>query len=413
MARLHFGIAGLLGATALVSACIITTSNGGEGGGGIGGSGNTGNTGGTGGSTSGTAGSGGEGGGITDPPCDNAPELDGDGDGWTGEQGDCNDCTSMINPGAFDYDGNEIDEDCNGTPDDTVAVCDGALAMDSNDALDAVRAMELCTMQTGDSWGVVSAAYHHVDGTTGTATDFDLGHGILDDFGDVVLPEAGQQLFAISSGTARDVNDAGYQDPSGFDKGYTTGAAPGFPKESPACPGVTTGEAHDSIHLKVRIRTPTNAKSFRYNVNMYTWEYPNYICSTFNDFVTAIMIPAPSAQADTTCDGLPCGNISFDTQGNPLSVNAGFLEICAPGEYGGKTFDCSLGEEALAGTGFEGHAATGWLQTKAPVEDPGGEIVLEFGAWDSGDGSLDTTGLFDNFEWDLEETVVVTDPRLP
>ena len=38
--------------------------------------------------------------------------------------------------------------------------------------------------------------------------------------------------------------------------------------------------------------------------------------------------------------------------------------------------------------------------------------MLEFGAWDSGDGVLDTTGLFDAFEWDLEETVVVTDPEL-
>jgi hypothetical protein len=409
MAKLHLGIAGLIGASALLGACIFTTGNGdGEGGaGGVGGSTSTSGTGGS--TTSGTAGGGGEG-GITVPPCDNAPDIDGDADGWTGEDGDCNDCTAMINPGAYDYNGNAIDEDCNGTPDDTVAQCDGSLAMDSTDPLDAVRAMELCTMQAGDSWGVVSAEYNYVDGTTATADDFDLGHGILDDFGDVVLPEGGQQLFAISSGTARDATDSGWQDPSGFDKAYSTGAAPGFPKESPACPGITTGEANDSIHLRVRIKTPTNAKSFRYSVNMYTWEYPNFICSTFNDFVTAIMIPAPSAQADTTCDSLPCGNISFDAQGNPLSVNAGFLEVCEPGEYGGKTFDCNQGTEALGGTGFEGHAATGWLQTKAPVEDPGNEIVLEFGAWDSGDGILDTTGLFDAFEWDLEETVVVTDP---
>ncbi|MBW2453498.1 MAG: hypothetical protein JRI68_03260 [Deltaproteobacteria bacterium] len=413
MARLHYGIAGLFGATALLGACIFTTGNGGDGG--MGGTGNTGNTGGTGGSSStssGTAGDGGGGGGITDPPCDNAPEVDGDGDGWTGADGDCNDCTEMINPGAYDYDGNAIDEDCNGTDDDTVTECDGSLAMDSNDPLDAVRAMDLCTMQAGDSWGVVSAEYAYVDGTTATATDFDLGHGILSDFGDVVVPKAGQQLFAISSGTARDATDSGWVDPSGFDKSYTTGAAPGFPKESPACPNVTTGEAHDSIHLRIRLKTPTNAKSFRYSVNMYTWEYPDFICSNFNDFVTAIMIPAPANNADTTCDSLPCGNISFDSQGNPLSVNAGFLQVCEAGEHGGKTFDCFLGTEALGGTGFEGHASTGWLQTKAPVEDPGGEIVLEFGAWDSGDGILDTTGLFDAFEWDLEETVVVTDPEL-
>jgi hypothetical protein len=407
-------ILGVVSIAALLGACIIS-GGGGEDDDGLGGS-NPGGSGGTGGVTS-TGGNGGNGGtgGITNPPCDNAPELDGDGDGWTGTDGDCNDCQALINPGAYDYVGNDIDGDCNGNVDDTVMVCDTDVAIDSNDPLDGARAIDLCTMAVGDSWGVVSAEYNHVDGTPANAADlanFNLGHGLLSGFGNVIQPKGGTKLLALSSGAARNPTDADYQDVSGFSKGYATGAAPGFPKESPACPGVTTGDANDSIHLRVRIRTPTNAKSFSFNINMYTYEYPGYICSTFNDFVTAIMAPAPSQHADADCGGTPCGNISFDAMGNPLSVNAGFLTVCEPGEHGGKTFDCPDGTDALMGTGFESAAATGWLQTKAPVENPGEEIVLEFGAWDSGDGSLDTTGLIDNLEWDLEETIVITDPEL-
>ena len=212
------------------------------------------------------------------------------------------------------------------------------------------------------------------------------------------------------------MNDPGYVDPGGHDKLYTSGAAPGFPKESPSCPGVITGEAHDSIQLRVRMKTPTNAKSLSFNVNMFTYEFPFWICSEFNDFVTAIMAPAPAGLADGMCNGTPCGNISFDSQGNPLSVNAGFLEVCDPQTAGGKMFACMLGSGDLVGTGFgadagfENHAATGWLQTSAPIGTAGEEITIEFGAWDSGDGVLDTTGLFDNFRFELEETPTETEP---
>ena len=413
MAKLVVKLFSIASAAALMSACIIKSSgedDDGDQGTTTTSSGNTTTTGGAGGAGGGEGGSGGEG-GITDPPCANDPGEDGDADGWTGAQGDCNDCQKWINPGAFDYVGNNIDEDCNDAVDDTVMQCDQSLALDSNDPLDGARAMDLCTFQSGESWGVIAASYNHIDGSEPDDADFDLGHGILTQFGDVVMPQGGGNLLAISSGAARNPGDPGYADPAGFDKGYTSQAAPGFPKESPACPGVVTGTPHDSIHLRMRIKTPTNARSFSFNVNMYTYEYPGYICREFNDFVTAIMSPAPTEHADAMCNGTPCGNISFDAMGNPLSVNAGFLTVCEPGTHGGKVFECLDGTDALAGTGFEGHASTGWLQTKAPVERPGEEIVLEFGAMDSADGILDTTGLFDNFQWDLHESIVITDPQ--
>lgn len=344
------------------------------------------------------------GGAIVDVPCDNTPDMDGDGDGWTGAQGDCNDCTELMNPGAYDYLGNSIDEDCDGGVDNTAVNCDGGLSVTSTNALDATKALGLCTQQAGDSWGVISAEYVNVDGTPGVAAGFHDGHGLLDHFGDGgVNPQEGATMLALSSGAARNPTDPGYQPPSGHDKGYTTNPAPGFPVESPSCPGtVFTGEAHDSIALRVRIKTPTNARGLSFNVNFYTYEFPIFICSEYNDFVTAILSPTPSGQTN--------GNISFDSLGNPLSVNAGFLEVCTPQQAGGKDFPCTLGAGQLTGTGFEGAAATGWLQTVTPVENPGEEIVLELGAWDSGDGVLDSTGLFDNFKWELDATPTGTEP---
>ncbi|MBI4702670.1 MAG: choice-of-anchor L domain-containing protein [Deltaproteobacteria bacterium] len=347
------------------------------------------------------------GGGIlkTEPPCEgDHTNLDDDKDGFTGGQGDCNDCTKQMNPGALDYAGNNIDEDCNGAPDDTPTNCDGALAVESQDPMDGARAMGLCKQAGGTGWGVVSAKYSKADGSPGQDP---LGNGILSGFGPMVHPQEGAKVFAVSSGAARQPTDPNYQDPGGYDKGYVSGCPAGYPKEFPGCPGVVTGEPHDSHALTLKIRTPTNAKSLRFAFDFYTWEFPVYICSMFNDYFVAMLSPKLA--------NLPDGNISFDKQGNTISVNAGFLEVCAPQQAGGKNFPCELGPAALGGTGFEEHAATGWLETSAPVDSPGSEIELMFAAWDSGDGILDSTVVIDDFRFEVEETptgtVHIPDPK--
>jgi hypothetical protein len=366
-------------------------------------------------SSSGTgAGAGGDNGGIltATPPCNvTDPNVDTDGDGYTIAQGDCNDCTAQMNPGAYDFPGNGVDEDCNGKADDTPTDCDGSLAVASNSAEDGAKAIGLCKKASGASWGLVQARYASADNQPlSNFPNGDLGHGILSGFGPNVHPQEGHKMLALSSGTARQPNDSGYQSVSGFDKGYTNTPPSGFPKESPSCPGVTTGDPHDSAALEVTIKVPSNAKSLAFNLNFYTYEYPAWICSEFNDFFVALLSPPPAA--------LPDGNVSFDAQGNLVSVNAGFLQVCNPSQAGGKNFTCPLGTSQLQGTGFEtdlfgdpvdNSAATGWLQTTAPVE-PGSTIKLRFAVWDSGDGVLDSTVLLDNFTWDAKGGTTVTAP---
>jgi hypothetical protein len=375
----------------------------------------------------GGSGSGGDGILTSTPPCNPSdPNVDMDGDGYTPAQGDCNDCTAQMNPGAIDWPGNGVDEDCNGVADDTPANCDGSLALDSGDPLDGARAIGLCKRSVNGSWGLVSARYGIADNSPLAGYDAEgIGHGILTDFGPNVKPREGKKLLALSSGAARRPSDPGYYPPgngqgfdltaldTGLDKSYSGSPPPGFPTPSPACPNANPGQAYDSVSLEVTVKVPTNVKALSYNLDFYTSEYPDFICDDYNDFFVALLSPPPPQHAD--------GNISFDAQGNMISVNAGFLQVCKANPSAGKSgkaFTCPLGTSQLKGTGFDvtasgqnigNGAATGWLETTAPVT-PGSTIKLRFVIWDSTDANLDSTVLVDNFGWGTAGGATVTQP---
>ncbi|MEZ4294613.1 MAG: choice-of-anchor L domain-containing protein [Polyangiaceae bacterium] len=386
-----------------------TTSKGGDGGTG----GANGGAGGIDFGGAGPGGAGGQGGGINCVP--GGPDDDVDEDGFTPNQGDCEDCDPNRNPNAVEVPtepgATPYDEDCDGQIDeDDSVLCDTDLAIDDADPITAARAMELCkTSVDGVEWGVIGAKWVLADGNPPPANAlqaFHLGHGILSAFGPNVSPQAGVRMTALSSGSARQPTDPGYQDVNGYAKNYQCGHPQGFPKESPSCPGTITGEPNDATGVEIEIRPPSNAKGFSFDFKFYTYEWPGFVCSTYNDFFVALLSPIPAGQAD--------GNIAFDKMGNPVSVNNAFIEVCgcpgnppSPCQAGGKTFDCALGDIDLIGTGFgfdscafcEDHGGTGWLRTVAPIEKANENITLRFAVYDSGDGVLDTTTLIDNFRW--------------
>lgn len=344
------------------------------------------------------------GGGVlnTTPDCSvQSPGADLDADGFTPAQGDCNDCTAQMNPGAFDYPGNGVDEDCNGAPDDEPVSCDQTVFdLGYGDPMIAAEVIGLCRRAAGQSWGVVSAKYVKADGSAGMN---DLSHGLLSGFGPNVQPRSGLTMLVLSSGSARRPGDPGYshpeaQDPFNVLDMGTTGFAPGgYPKDSPSCGGVQTSNdkvTNDPAALELVIKAPSNANQFEFDFNFYTWEYPGYVCTQYNDFFVALVDPSPPNALD--------GNVSFDSEGNPVSVNNGLLQVCSPGSAGGKTFTCPLGTAQLQGTGFEPGAATGWLRTTSPI--PGGQTIrLRFAIWDMGDHALNSTVLIDNFTWSIGE----------
>ena len=197
---------------------------------------------------------------------------------------------------------------------------------------------------------------------------------------------------------------------------------PGYPKAVSACS--SSKVVNDVIVVRLKLRVPANAKGLAFDFNFFTSEWPAFVCSEFNDAFLAVL------QSKAFNGGKP-ENISFDPNNNPVSVNNDFFDRCTPkvetGCLGDKTAQstCAGGESELKGTGYfckgtycfaskavsTGGGATGWLQTKAPVE-PGEEIQLDFMIWDTGDYALNSSTLIDNFQWVAGETTAVTDrPR--
>ncbi len=297
---------------------------------------------------------------------------------------------------------------------DPDAPCDAGIAYHTDDPVEAAAALGLCKQAAGDDdWGLISARWAMADGSDPVdEPTFSLGHGVLNAFGQGTTPQEGERFLALSSGTARQPGHPDYESVAGFDKGYTSASPPGYPKESPSCPGVSTGETHDDVALEVIVRPPEGAASLAFDFNFFTYEWPEFVCSPFNDFFLAFLEPVVAGQADP--------NVSFDSVGNVVSVNNALVRACgcgngppcpAPPELGLIVYDCEEGPGELALTGFEGHAATSWLVTRAPVT-AGQPLKLRWMIYDSGDGVLDSTVVLDNFRW-LGDAASepVTDPK--
>ena len=154
--------------------------------------------------------------------------------------------------------------------------------------------------------------------------------------------------------------------------------------------------AYDLAEMRMQIEVPQGAYGFHYNLAFFSTEYPVYYKTQYNDMYIAWL----DSEAWT-------GNISFDEMGNPISLNAGFLDYKdAPNNY--DCPNCSAPE--LSGTAMEGHASTKWLTTTAGVV-PGETITLQFVIFDLSDGILDSTVILDDFGWDCEGGPPVTVPK--
>jgi hypothetical protein len=145
--------------------------------------------------------------------------------------------------------------------------------------------------------------------------------------------------------------------------------------------------ANDYTELRFTAQVPNTVNSISYNLAFFSYEYPVYYLSQFNDMYIGWL----ESEVWT-------GNISFDLNGNPISLNAGFLDyrdaaaandpMCAGG--------CTAPE--LHNTCMQGHAGTKWLSTTAGVM-PGETITVVFAVFDVSDSILDSYVFLDNFAW--------------
>lgn len=375
-------------------------------------------------------------------------DIDADGDGYTTcGGGDCCDSASegcgdptLVNPGAFEAAGNNIDDDCDGTVDNvTAATCDMGLASNSSNGLDYARAIELCqtaTLQDG-KWGVISATFSRANGS---GTPDSVQHSIRPAFGATTV-QSGNSLVVLSTGHAA---ATGQTNPNfaAFQSGRDLGTSSGMPADwlaanndqlpnAPGCPAPQGGTtANDPIMLTLQIRVPTNAKSFKLRTNFFSSEYPEWTCSPYNDFFVVLLDSAYTGTPANPADKNLAVYTSPQNMIYPVGVNlahgdTGLFQVCKNGPTGCAdatpgTISTCVSNAELAGTGMDGTnpggigpdpgycddnnqvgGGTGWLVTQGNVV-PGEVITLRIAIWDTTDHILDSVVLIDHFEWSIE-----------
>jgi hypothetical protein len=379
---------------------------------------------------------------------DEDADLDADGFTTCGDgvkPGDCCDYTEcskppLVNPGAFDAPNNNVDDDCNGVIDDTPLLCDTDLDSNSMNGKDFARAIDICrppnepeVTATDFRWGVIDARFTLTDGT---GVPDKQSYSIRQQFGAGMQPQGGVSFAVISSGGAT----AKLEDPTKAPQfqdwiNYSTPNSAPYPADwymannnrlpnAPGCPTPGGNVANDPVMLTLRIRVPTNAKSFKLSTNFFSAEFPEYTCTVYNDFFVVLL--------DSTYDGMPKNptdkNLAFfqpmgSMEKYPVGVNlaygnTGLFTQCKNGTTGcsggaaGQINTC-VSTTHLSGTGLDdprpnscnpdslNGGGTGWLVTAGNVV-PGEIITLRIAIWDTSDHSFNSAAIFDGFAWSTE-----------
>lgn len=350
---------------------------------------------------------------------------DRDCDGFSVERGDCDDLDPQRGPAAIEIPMNGSDDDCrDGDAPDAGVPCDGELDPTSTRGADVAAALGLCAervTEVSGRGGWTQARWLRLDG------EKELGDArqvwLPKRFGRIT-PQEGMRMVVLSTGVARDVNARGSYTPECDPLGsqpvqdgdvlptWSGGVSPpeGYPEDATRCQsGASRGAlAYNDVGFELTLRVPSNVTGIAFDSMFFSYEYPDFVCTEFNDFFVALLRSRRL--------GSNRGNVVRDMNGDAIGVNSGLLKVCepAPDRVGSKV-DCSRGASELLETGYGpgeamctstsvdkpdiGGAATGWLRTEVPLEPEDEIIELVFRLWDSGDPLLDSTVLLDNFRF--------------
>lgn len=345
-----------------------------------------------------------------DNNCDGLTDQDIDGDGWTEANGDCDDNDPTVHPGAHEIMGDGIDNNCNGFTDgdepdqdgDGATVADGdcddynpaarpgfaevpgdGIDNDCNgltdeepncdcSATNEAQAMDLCIPGVTISYGGHANAH---------------GYRVSNNYG-AINPRQGCGYFTVSSGIAWDtaVQPASALNVLNANPVSTTGCfactqphptEPTWGHMLPeGCCENETGNDVAYVHLAIQI--PLNVEGFSFDFIFMSAEYPEWVHSSYNDTFYAVVESTALSQTQ---------NISFDANGQPLTINNGWFET--PPNW----------TQDITGTGYDVYgSASGWLTTSCPAT-PGETLHIWFWVHDEGDHILDSAVVVDNWQW--------------
>jgi len=172
-------------------------------------------------------------------------------------------------------------------------------------------------------------------------------------------------------------------------------------------PLVNNEEVRDLGQIIFHLLIPSNVEAVSFDFMFLSSEYPEYVCTQFNDAFLAIL------EDPAVNGGLP-SNISFDGNGLEFSISTNLFEN--PNEWteslsgtgyddpdpsvscsGVSSDDCTVPDPCPPANNTIG-SGTGWLRTYAPVT-PGSDTILTFSIHDEADGILDSCVIIDNFRW--------------
>jgi len=384
-----------------------------------------------------------------DMTTENAVDIDGD--GYTYCDGDCCetswDCTEdpgKVNPGAYEFEDNAIDDNCNGEIDEIV-VCDENLSLQLDDypgnAEKLAKGMGVCEglikaelSLAGDPVSENIADdqcdnYSYADRASLTMPYYDKNYktfAVEPQFGNAMMPLEGKALSILSTAdwdnptvdaacatlVAGDMKTASTV-PSDWinmmpnceiPKAPSCGGSAPQDGLTNQCSGKEIPAVQDPIMLTLTMRAPSNARAFEFNLFFMSIEFPSTVCNdaNYNDFFIALIDSTynaenPGAEYMNPYDK----NLAKDTFGNPVGVDlapAGLFTACNP-NCGGLTGipnnlkQFCTGDQILEGTGFESvtflgqctaSGGTGWLKTTGNVV-PGEEFTLRLALWEQGD----------------------------
>ncbi|MCI0655748.1 MAG: choice-of-anchor L domain-containing protein [Acidobacteria bacterium] len=249
--------------------------------------------------------------------------------------------------------------------------------------------------------GTFLAGLIALNGSAGAVTDSDLKDALVDDATTLANVTALTVDAGVLSTSAADV-DPGFPSQITVLSAYLPGGASVLPTKGGSFVALssgdlfhpaefgdvdygTVGDPDDTATITVTLNVPVGANAIAFDFEFLSYEFPEFVGSTFNDFFTATIADAGGTR-----------QVAEDAFGNDVTVNTVF-------------FNPAL---SLAGTGFDlvndescplpvcpDSGRTGTLTTLVPITPGSTTVTLTFSTGDVGDGLFTSSAVVDNLRF--------------